>query len=138
MEKGLRSRPFFTLPCPPVQPACVLYNVSIICLFSLHYGHLQRFAVLVYLSFSPTVYCDTCRGYLCVRTLPLIPDTSAAIPGWLSCGFFCSSLIFVFLYYRFPQIFRTFSRISLSRTIPPVHKKKACPELAERPDTSLQ
>ena len=82
MEKGLRSRPFFTLPSPPVQLACFLQNGSVIWVFLLHYGHLQRYEVLARLSFSPMGDYGTALVQICVRTLPLIPDTTTAIPGW--------------------------------------------------------
>ena len=71
MEKGLKRRPFFTLPSPPVQLACFLQNGSVICLFLSHKVDRQRFVVLVYLSFSPMGYCNTNLIQTCVRTLTL-------------------------------------------------------------------
>ena len=82
MEKGLKRRPFFTLPSPPVQLACFLQYGSVIWVFLSHYEDRHRFVILTYLPFSPIGNYGTCHGYLCVRTLPLIPDTLTAILGW--------------------------------------------------------
>ena len=61
-------------PSSPSQALPFNWLVSLIMVrlfrfFLLHYGDLQRFAVLTRLPHSPMGCCGTCRGYLCVRTL---------------------------------------------------------------------
>ena len=123
MEKGLRSRPFFTLPCPPVQPACILYNVSVIFPFLLHKVDQQRFVEIIYLSYSPIGYCNTNLIQTCVRTLTLNSGHSF----FLCAGGFNIRVSFAYLL-QVLVLLKIQEKTPTST--PTVHLHQACPEFS--------